>query len=78
MEDNENNSQNELMIKFSMFEQQIRQIQQQLEIIERNIIEMNSIGLGLDEFNGAEGKEILSQIGKNIFVKNTALIRRIF
>src|SRR3972149_11247231 len=77
MEDNENNSQNELMIKFSMFEQQIRQIQQQLEIIERNIIEMNSIGLGLDEFNGAEGKEILSKKGKNIFVETKLLSEKL-
>ena len=73
MEDNEKNSQNELMIKFSVFEQQIRQIQQQLEIIERNIMEMDSLGIGLDEFKGAEGKEILSQIGKNMFVKTKLL-----
>src|SRR3990172_8773309 len=73
MEDNESNSQNELMVKFSVFEQQIRQIQQQLEIIDKNIIEMNSLGIGLDEFRGSEGKEILSQIGKNIFVKTKLL-----
>ena len=59
----------ELMIKFSVFEQQIRQIQQQLEIIEKNIIEMNSLQIGMDEFKGAEGKEVLAQVGRNIFVK---------
>ncbi len=73
MEENEKNSQNELMIKFSIFEQQIRQIQQQLEVIERNIVEMGSLALGLDEFRGGEGKEILSQIGKNIFVRTKLL-----
>ena len=73
MEDNESNSQNELMVKFSVFEQQIRQIQQQMEVIERNIIEMSSLNLGLEEFKGAEGKEILSQVGKNIFVKTKLL-----
>ena len=65
----EKGTENELMIKLSIFEQQIRQIEQQLEIIERSIIEMNSLGIGLDEFKGAEGKEILAQIAKNIFVK---------
>jgi prefoldin alpha subunit len=60
---------NDLMVKFSMFEQQIRQIQQQLEIIERNMIEINFLSLGLEEFKGAEGKEVLSQIGKNIFAR---------
>ena len=73
MEDNESNSQNELMVKFSVFEQQIRQIQQQMEVIERNIIEMSSLNLGLEEFKGAGGKEILSQVGKNIFVKTKLL-----
>ena len=65
----EKNSENELMVKFSVFEQQIRQIQQQLEVIERNVMEMNSLSIGLGELHGAEGKEILSQVGKNIFVK---------
>ena len=71
--ENSGNLENELMIKFSMFEQQIRQIQQQLEVIERNIVEMSSLNLGLEEFKGAEGKEILSQVGKNIFVKTKLL-----
>ena len=65
----ERNQENELIIKLSIFEQQIRQIQQQLEVLERNILEMNSLNVGLDEFKKAEGKEILAQIGKNIFVK---------
>ena len=65
----EKDSENELMIKLSIFEQQIRQIEQQLEIIQRSITEMNSLGIGLDEFKRAEGREILAQIAKNIFVK---------
>jgi len=69
MKNNENDSQNELMIKLSFFEQQIRQIQQQLEVIEKNIIEMNSLEISMGEFKGAEGREILSKISKNIFVK---------
>ncbi|MEX2017378.1 MAG: prefoldin subunit alpha, partial [Candidatus Pacearchaeota archaeon] len=62
-------NQEELMIKFSVFEQQIRQIQQQLEVIERSIVEMSSLQFGMDEFKDSEGKEILAQIGKNIFLK---------
>ena len=57
------------MIKLGIFEQQIRQIQQQIEIIEKNIMEMNSLEIGLGEFKGAEGREILAQVAKNIFVK---------
>jgi len=65
----EKEKENELMMKLSFFEQQINQIQQQLEIIEKNIIEMNSLKIGLDEFKKAEGKEVLAQIAKNIFVR---------
>jgi len=72
-EKNEKASQDEMMIKFSIFEQQIRQIQQQIEVIERNIIDINSLSSGLNELKGAEGKEILAQIGKNIFVKTKLL-----
>lgn len=69
MEKDEKNTEEELMIKFSMFEQQIRQIQQQREVIEKNIVEMASLNFGLDEFKGANGREVLSQVGKNIFVR---------
>lgn len=65
----EKDSENELMIKLSFFEQQIRQIQQQLEAIEKNVIEMTSLEIGLEEFKGAEGREIMAQIAKNIFIK---------
>ena len=64
-----NKSQEELMIKFQMYEQQIKQVQQQLEAIEQAIIEMNSLNLGLDELKGAKDKEILASVGKGIFIK---------
>ena len=52
-----------------MFEQQINQIQQQLEVIGRNIIDLNVLKEGFDEFKKGEGKEIFAQIGKNLFVR---------
>jgi len=66
-------SQQELMFKLSMFEQQIRQLQQQIQAVEQGIIEMNSLSLGLDEFKGAEGKEIMAPIGRGIFAKTKLL-----
>ena len=56
-------SQQELMFKFNMFEQQIQQLQQQLQAVEQGIIEMQSLDLGLDELIGSKGKEILAPIG---------------
>lgn len=61
--------QQQLMLKLSMFEQQIQQLQQQLEAVEKGIIELNSLSIGLDDLKGKTNKEILAPIGRGIFVK---------
>lgn len=61
--------QQELMFQLSMFEQQIQNIQQQLQAVERAINELSLLVLGLEDLKEAEGKEILAPIGKGIFVK---------
>ena len=62
-------NQHELMFKLSMFEQQMQQIQQQLQAVEKGIIEMSQLNLGLDELVGSTGKEIFAPIGRGIFAK---------
>ncbi len=64
-----NKNQQELMIKFQMFEQQIEHLNQQLEAVDSGILEMNSLNLDLDELKGKTGKEILAPIGRGIFAK---------
>ncbi|MBU1252269.1 MAG: prefoldin subunit alpha [Nanoarchaeota archaeon] len=59
----------ELMLKLSMFEQQMRQLQQQFQAVEESITELMSLDIGLDEIKGSTGKEVLAQIGRGIFVK---------
>ncbi len=67
----ENNTENqqELIMKLGMFEQQMRQIQEQLQLVEQNTIELSSLSLGLDELKGKKDEEILAQVGRGIFVK---------
>jgi prefoldin alpha subunit len=60
--------QQELIFKFSMYERQIREIQQQLEAIERGIVDLNTLNLGLNDLIGSKDKEIYAQLGKGIFV----------
>jgi prefoldin alpha subunit len=67
--ENNEQEQQELLFKFSMYEQQIKQLQQQLEAIERGIVELTSMNLGLDELVGNKDKEIFAPIGKGIFIK---------
>lgn len=55
--------------KFMIFEQQIRQIQEQLGAIEQAILDMSQINLGLDEIKGKTGEAIMAPIGRGVYVK---------
>ncbi|MCK9596931.1 prefoldin subunit alpha [Candidatus Pacearchaeota archaeon] len=65
----ENNNEQELLFKFSMYERQIRELQQQIEAVNRGILDLNSLNLGLDELVGSKDKEIFAPMGRGIFVK---------
>jgi prefoldin alpha subunit len=69
MLENNEQQQQEILYKFSMFEQQIREIQQQIEAIERGMVDLNSLNFGLDELVGSTGKEIFASVGKGIFIR---------
>ena len=62
-------NQQELMMKFQMFEQQIEHLNSQLQAVEEGIVEMGSLNLSLEELKGKKGSEIYSPIGRGIFVK---------
>ena len=68
MEKNQQEQQ-EMLFKLSMFEQKIQQLQQQLQAVEQGTIELNSLNLGLDEIKGKKEKEIFALIGRGIFAK---------
>jgi len=59
----------ELIFKLRMFDQQIKQLQQQLEAVGQGISEMQGLSSGLDGLVGKKGKEIFASIGRGIFAK---------
>jgi len=59
----------EFLYKLSIFEKQIEQLNQQLQLIEKSILNLNSLNFGMDEIKGSVGKEVLAQLGRGIFVK---------
>ncbi len=67
MEDNK--AQQEMIMKFQMFEQQIQAIQQQLQAVEQAIIEIGNLNIGLDGLVGKTGEEIFAPMGRGIYVK---------
>ena len=64
-----NEKQQEMIYKFSIFEQQMRQIQEQLQAVEQGILELNELNKGLEELKGKNGNEILAPVGRGIFAK---------
>ncbi len=59
----------ELIYRFSIFERQIQELQQQIESIEKGILELDTLASGLDELVGKTGEEIYAPLGRGIFVK---------
>ena len=59
----------ELQQRFQIFEQQIMQLQQQLQAVEKAIAEISQLSIDLDGLKGNVDKEILSPIGRGVFVK---------
>lgn len=59
----------ELIRRFQIFEQQIMQIQEQLQLVEGGIAELKNLDNGLSELVGKTGEEIRAQVGRGIFVK---------
>src|SRR3989344_3428888 len=70
-------NQQELLFKLSMFEQQIRQLQEQINAVENGILELESLNFGLDELKNSEGKEIMSPVGRGIFVKSKIISEKL-
>ena len=61
--------QQEIIFRLSMFEQQIQQLQEQINAVEKGIEELKSLDNGLDEIKQGVGKEILAPLGRGVFVK---------
>jgi prefoldin subunit 5 len=71
-ESHEHNPQKEQekLMRMAMMEQEARQIEQQLEILEHQIIEMQLLKLHMEELDkGSQKKEILANLGRNIFIE---------
>ena len=61
--------QQELMFKLAMYEQQMKQLQEQFQAIDQAIADTSSLNNGLNELKEGKDKEIFALIGKGIFAK---------
>lgn len=60
----------ELMYKLNLYEQSINQLQQQIEAVNRGILDLEDLNNGLDELKDSKDKEIMAHVGKGIFIKS--------
>lgn len=56
------------MMQIQMMQQEAQELNQQLELIEQNISEMQELKTSLDEIEKADNNEILTNIGKKIYL----------
>lgn len=65
----EEKNQQEILFKLSLIEQQMQNLHSQLQAVEKRMIELETLRIGLEEFNDSEGKEIIATLGNGIFTK---------
>ena len=65
----EEKNQQEILFKLSLIEQQMQNLHSQLQAVEQGIVELETLKIGLEEFNNSKGKEIIAPLGKGIFTK---------
>ena len=63
------NNQQELIYRLAMYEQQIRQLREQLQAVEQGVSEISILNLGLDDLKSGRDKDILASVGKGIFAE---------
>lgn len=59
----------EYLFKLALFEEEINKLEQQMQLIEQQVLEMQSLASGLKELEKSKEKQIWANLGKNIFMK---------
>lgn len=67
----------EYLLKLVALEQEISRLEQQMQIIEQKALEMQSLQRGLQELEKSKEKQMLANIGNNIFIKTEILDKKL-
>jgi len=59
----------EYLIRLATLEQEINRLEQQMQLIDHQVLEMQNLKNGLEEMDKSEEKQMLANLGKNIFIK---------
>ena len=61
--------QQEYLIKLQMLEQEASQYGEQLEMIDKQVVELNRLKRDIENLSNTKEKEMFSEVGKGIYVK---------
>ena len=64
--------------QLSMLEQEAQKLQEQMQIIEQQVLELQSLEHGLQELDKTNEKAMLSNLGKGIFMKTEIKDKNLF
>ena len=59
----------EYLLRLAVLDQEISKLEQQMQLIEQQILEIQNLKVGLEELEKSKEKQILTNLGKNIFIK---------
>lgn len=68
----------EILMKASMLQQQSQELEQQLEFVNKQILELDDFSLSLKHLIGTDEKEMLSSIGKGVYLKTNLADKQLF
>ena len=65
------------ILELGMLEQEAINLQQQIQIIDQQMFELQSLQFGLQELEKSKEKEMFANLGKNIFIKTEILSKEL-
>ena len=68
----------ELIMQASMIERQMQEAQQNVEFLEKEILDLRQFQENLNFFDKTEGKDILASLGKGVYAKSQLVDKRLF
>ncbi len=68
----------EYLLRLAAIEQEMNRLEQQAQIIEQQALEMQILQKGLEEFEKSKEKQMLANLGRNIFVKTEVQDKNLF
>ncbi len=66
------------LLRFSLLEQESNKLQEQLQIVGREISELESLRLSIEKLDKTKEKEILANLGRGIFIKSEIKEKELF